>query len=430
MSFTAPLWLAVAGVVSAGLIIAHLISTSVPRRDPFPTARFIPEGAPLTVLRTRRLTDVALLLLRLLAVALLGLALAGARVAKGGPTRVVLADMSRAVAHPAEVRDSVTSLGSDAVVVAFDSDARLSALGARPIAADSGQPSVGNRPRGSLSGALVVAHRILAEATKDRDNTELVIVSPLVREEIDSATPALLQLWEGPVRVVRVATATSTRTQSAVRASGDDPVVAALSGSPEPSTESRDPLAESRVVRDAPTMADSMWARDSGGALVIWPADLATSALRPRLPADTALGVGADPHVVIGTFERTHRPADGAVLARWLDGSPAATEVVFGKGCVREVVIPVDRVGDIALRDNFRALARRFSEPCGGARDFTTVELSALRSEPGEPSTRIGSDLRPSSGDSEPTRLALWLALAVLAILMAEQLLRRRTRVA
>ena len=430
MSFAAPLWLAVAGVVAAGLIMAHLISTSVPRRDPFPTARFIPEGAPLTVLRTRRLTDVALLLLRLLAVALLGLALAGVRVAKGGPTRVVLADMSRAVADQAEVRDSVAALGGDAVVISFDSGARLSAPGARPIPADSGQQSIDNRPQGSLSGALVLAHRLLADATKDRDKTELAVVSPLVREEIDSATAALLQLWEGPVRVVRVETASDTRTQPVVRGSGDDPVVAALAGSREPSAERGERLDESRLVRDGPTTADSLWARDSGGALVIWPADLATSALRPRLPVDTALGVGTERHVVVGTFERTHQPADGAVLARWLDGTPAATEVVFGKGCVREVAIPVDRVGDIALRDNFRALARRFSEPCGGARDFTAVELSALRSEPGEPSARTGSDPRASSGDSEPSRLALWLALAVLALLMAEQLLRRRTRVA
>jgi hypothetical protein len=429
VSFAAPLWLAVAGVVAAGLILAHLISTSVPRRDPFPTARFIPEGAPLTVLRTRRLTDVALLLLRLLAVALLGLALAGARVAKGGPTRVVLADRSRAVADQAEVNDSVAALGN-AVVVSFDSGARVSALGARPIPTDSGQRAVRNRPQGSLSGALVLAHRTLADATKDRDKTELVIVSPLVREEIDSATAALLQLWEGPVRVVRVSTASDTRTQPVVRASGDDPVVAALGGSGAPSAERGKRLDESRIVRDAPTTADSLWARDSGGALVIWPAVLATSALRPRLPVDTALGVGAERHVVVGTFERTHQPADGAVLARWLDGTPAATEVVFGKGCVREVAIPVDRVGDIALRDNFRALARRFSEPCGGARDFTAVELSALRSEPGEPSPRTGSDPRASSGDSEPSRLALWLALAALALLMAEQLLRRRPRVA
>ena len=430
MSFAAPLWLAVAGVVAAGVIIAHLISTSVPRRDPFPTARFIPEGAPLTVLRTRRLTDVALLLLRLLAVALLGLALAGARVGKGGPTRVVLADMSRAVADQAEVRDSVAALGSDAVVISFDSGARFSPLGARQIAGDSGQPSAGSRSQGSLSGALVLAHRALADATKDRDKTELVIVSPLVREEIDAATAALLQLWDGPVRVMRVATASDTRTQPVVRASGDDPVVAALAGSRDPSAESRDPLAESRIVRDGPTTADSLWARDSGGALVIWPADLASSALRRRLPVDTALGVGDGPHVVVGSFERTHEPTDGAVLARWLDGTPAATEVVFGKGCVREVAIPVDRVGDIALRDNFRALARRFSEQCGGARDFSTVELSALRSEPGGHSARTGSDPQPSSRDSGPSRLALWLALAVLAILMAEQLLRRRTRVA
>ena len=87
MSFTTPLWLVAAGAVAAGLVLAHLISTSVPQRDPFPTARFVPEGAPLTVLRTRRLTDLPLLLLRLLAVALLGIALAGAHLPRQAPSR-------------------------------------------------------------------------------------------------------------------------------------------------------------------------------------------------------------------------------------------------------------------------------------------------------------------------------------------------------
>jgi hypothetical protein len=394
VSFAAPLWLVVAGVVAAGLIVAHLISTSVPQRDPFPTARFVPEGAPLTVLRTRRLTDIALLLLRLLAVVLLGLALAGARVAKGGPPRVLLADLSRAVADSGEVRDSVTALGDDAIVVSIDKDARLSA-------------------------ALVAAHRILADATKNRGRTELVIVSPLVREEIDSATAPLLQLWEGPVRLVRVASAFNAAARLTIRASGDDPLAAAL-------TESRPSSGESRIVRERPTAADSLWAQDSVGALVIWPADLATSGLRRRVAPDTSLGIAAGAHVVIGTFTRTHEPAAGAVVARWLDGAPAATEVAVGRGCVREVAVPVDAVGDVALRDNFRGLARRMSEPCGGARDLARVELGELLRD--RPTSAVG--IEPLLADGRPSRIALSLALLVIVILAAEQLLRRRERVA
>ena len=432
MSFAAPIWLAVAGLVAAGVVVAHLISTSVPQRDPFPTARFVPEGTPLTVLRTRRLTDLALLLLRLLAVVLLGFAFAGARISRSGPTRVVLADHSRAVASPAEVRDSVTALGSDVVVVAFDTSTRLLP---RSSAADSGQPGAARRSRGSLSAALVAAHRAMADATKDRDRTELVIVSPLVNEEIDSATAPLLRLWEGPVRLIRIASAPVERTQLTIRASGDDPVSASLSRGPIAesrglTTEGRVPGAAIRIVRDQPNSADSLWARDSGGALVVWPAQLATSALKQRVTIDTAHGVAAGAHVVIGAFARTHDPHAGVTIARWLDGVAAAAETPLGLGCVREVAIPVDGVGDVALRDSFRALAHRMAQPCGGAGDFASVELAQLRGEPRGSGERTGMADPSSLPPDPPSRWPLILALLALMLLVGEQFLRRRVPVA
>src|SRR5262245_32091233 len=106
MSFVAPLWLAAAAVVGSGVLFAHLFSTTVPPQDVLPTVRFIPDGTPLTVLRTRRITDWWLLLLRLLAVVLLGLALSGAHVSRNAPARVVLLDVSRAVASPTAALDS------------------------------------------------------------------------------------------------------------------------------------------------------------------------------------------------------------------------------------------------------------------------------------------------------------------------------------
>jgi hypothetical protein len=429
MSFAAPLWLAIAGLVAAGVIVAHLISTSVPQRDPFPTARFIPEGAPLTVLRTRRLTDIVLLLLRLLAIALLGLALAGARVATGGPSRVVLADMSRAVASPAEVRDSVAAQGGDVVVIEFDAVASAAASAPARALAESREPSAERRTRGSLSAALVAAHRRIADVTKDRDKTELVIVSPILREEVDASTPELLRLWPGSVRHVIVTSAIAPTTRRSVRSSGDDPVAAALAESREPRAESRQSIAEILVVRDAPTVADSVWARDSAGALVIWPANLSTSVLSRRSVADSAQGVAMDSQVVIDVFARTHEPAAGRALARWLDGLPAATERDFGRGCIREVAIPVDRVGDIALRDNFRGMARALASPCGGERDFAAAELapSLLARAALSPGGRASA---PALTDAAPSRVALWLAVIALVTLMAEQMLRRRQRVA
>jgi hypothetical protein len=412
MSFAAPLWLAAAALVAAGVVIAHLFSTSVPPRDLLPTVRFVPEGAPLAVLRTKRISDVALLLLRLLAVTLLGFALAGAHVPRRGPSRVVVVDRSRAVASIAEVRDSVASLG-DAVPIVFDSSARR-------VPRDSIAALVTTQARGSLSSALVAAHRALS-SLDDRGGTELVVVSPLANEEVDSATVPLLALWEGPVRVVRVTPAAApVASDWTVHSEGDDPVMAVI-----PSI-ARDLQLAVRIVRTTPTRADSQWARD-GGVLVLWPAAHAERVLERRERADTQSGISTSRDVVIAGFARATQPRDGRVLARWLDGEPAATERSLGQGCVREVAIPVDPVGDVALRESFRATVGSFLEPCGGARDFRpSVILSAAS---GYPRQRVLQE--PTAGPSLRSgrqRVAIWLAALALAVLIAEQGLRARRR--
>src|SRR5207302_8447658 len=94
-----------------------------------------------------------------------------------------------------------------------------------------------------------------------------------------------------------------------------------------------------RLVRTAPSMADSVWAR-SGHALVDWPA-----APRPdwrrRSHADTVGAVAAGDAVVIGEFARPWQLV-GRAIARWPDGEPAATEMSLGRGCVRQVGIWLD----------------------------------------------------------------------------------------
>jgi len=430
MSFATPLWLAVAAMVGAGVIIAHLFSTSVPPRNFLPTVRFVPEGAPMAVLRTRRLSDVILLLLRLLAVALIGFALAGAQVKRSGPGRVVLMDASRAVRSFAEVRDSARGAVSDgAVLVVFDSIARR-------LSRDALDTMRATEARGSLSAGLVAAHRALAGLTEEREQTELVIVSPAVSEQIDSATARLLALWSGPVRHVRVAAAeTPARGAVVVRATGDDPVVAALGSRlsalgprhERPGVESREPRAESRIVRTSPTRADSAWARDSGGVLVIWPADLRESALVRRAAADTQNAIVAGSGVVVASFARTHQPRSGRTVVRWIDGEAAASEAPLGRGCIREVTIPVDPVGDVALRASFRGVVDALTEPCGGARHFATDSV-ILRHEVSKDllSTNKQQILRSAQDDI----VGVWLAVVALAVLIAEQLLRASARTA
>ncbi|MEX2179608.1 MAG: BatA domain-containing protein [Gemmatimonadaceae bacterium] len=422
MSVLAPLWLVAAAVVGVGVVVAHLFSTSVPPRDVLPTVGFVPERAPLAVMRTRRISDVALLLLRLLAVALLGLALAGAHVPRSGPPRVVLVDVSRAVASMDEARDSALAAATDGgIFIAFDSTARR-------VTRDSLDALTVSGARGSLSAGLVAAHRARASLADQRNESELVLVSPVVREAMDAATSRLIALWDGPVRVVRVAAAAAAPAPRwEVRAVGDDPVAAVVPGAV-PATRAAGPPATGRVVRTLPTRADSAWARDSAGALVLWPATDAGAVLVRREATDSQGGIAAAGRVVVGTFAREYQPRAGRVLARWLDGAPAATERPLGLGCVREVAIPVDAVGDEALRDSFRDIARSLLEPCGGAPDFAMAALTPVSPDSGAPGASPGRSPGPRPARESGSRAPLWLALLALGVLVAEQLVRARAR--
>lgn len=411
MSVLAPMWLVGAALVAAGVVVAHLFSTSVPPREVLPTVHFIPEGAPLAVMRTRRITDWLLLMLRLAAVALFGLALAGAHVPRTPPRRVLLVDQSRAVGLAAELRDSARAYADGAVIIAFDSTARH-------IAADSLASLTPSGARGSMSAALVAAHRILVAVTAGRGDAELVIVSPVVREEVDSATTRLLALWEGPARVVPVQAAEPAAPPTVhVRSPGDDPISAVVSSRSAP-------LAAVRVIRTLPTGADSAWVRDTAGALVLWPFD--GSGLTRRVTADTSGAIRAGVHVVVSSFVRRHQPRSGRAIAHWADGDPAATEQPVGGGCIREVAIPVDPIGDVALRASFRGVVGVLTEPCGGAVMLSDAKHLVLANAVGDRLTRSPSDLAVAGAG----RVPLILALLALGALIGEQAIRRRRRAA
>jgi hypothetical protein len=245
------------------------------------------------------------------------------------------------------------------------------------------------------------------------ENTELVIVSPVVREEVDSATQELLSLWRGPVRLARVVAAAPVAASGAeVRADGDDPVRAIVAGARGVPTV--------RVTRVPPTRADSQWAMN-GGALVVWPASNAAGVLPARANPDTNGGIVSSRAVTVAQFDRRLPAGSGRENVRWADGESAATERALGKGCVRDVAIPVDQVGDVALRPSFRAIAAELIEPCGGAPDLRPADL------------KLSGGRASASAFSTPAdvgALPLWLALLAIAVLLAEQALRMRTRAA
>src|SRR6185312_16271782 len=109
MTWLLPSAFAILGAALLLVVAVHFIARSRPLAEPLPTARFIPERAVRARTRSLALSDLLLLLMRALALAALGAAVAGQAFssAYGRTARVIIADGTPAVASLAEVSDSV-----------------------------------------------------------------------------------------------------------------------------------------------------------------------------------------------------------------------------------------------------------------------------------------------------------------------------------
>lgn len=420
MSFAAPWALALAAAAAAGVVLLHFLARRR-RTAPLPTTRFIPEAPATATTRAARPTDLVLLALRVLALLLIGAAFAEPvwRPERRPLARVVLLDASRAVANPAAARDSAAArLEPGDVLVVFDSVARvLSGELADSLPAGAGSPTPG-----SLSAALLAAYRAAATLHERADSVELVLVSPLVVEQWDSATARIRSLWPGGIRLARVGAAgvPATAAGGAVEFVGapDDPLRATLALlGPVPGRDG----AAVRLQRGAPTAEDLAWAREAGHVLVSWPDRQGTGNGNGGRGAVVAGDV-----VVVAPFEGGGVPGPGRVVAHWVDGAPAATERAEGAGCIRDVAIPIPLEGDLALRESTRRLLGALLAPCGaGARlePLDAERVALLASEGG-----AVHPARPARAAVAPPGLVPALLAAAFAVLVLEMLLRRRRR--
>lgn len=374
MTFAAPMALGVAAAAALGVVLWHLIATQRPEPELLPTARFVPVGEARAASRASRPTDLLLLALRVLALIALGAAFAGPRPThrKAGMVRVLVADRSRAAQR--DVGDSVRALWrAGDVLVWFDSTAAS--------AEDSVTVPEPSQARGRLATGLVRAHQRAVLMGERSDSLELVIVSPLERDELDASVMPLLGRWPGRVRVVR----TSARRAGAsiVRA-----VIGPLSG------------------------ADSAAAR--AGATVVWWPSAAQSPVRPE-------AVWSGDITFVAPLSRVEMRHAGAVTARWSDGAAAASESAVGAGCIRSVSIGVPTAGDAMLQPSFRALDRQLHAPCGAPAPL--ADSGMVRRMTHEwTSGPHGAALRPA----DPTITLLLLALGAVALLVELMLRRER----
>ncbi|HEU4641924.1 MAG TPA: BatA domain-containing protein, partial [Gemmatimonadaceae bacterium] len=417
MTFLAPIFFYVALGVAAGAVALHFIVTRQPTSSPLPTVRFIPTSQVRVTTVAPLPEDLLLLLVRVLAILLIGAALARPVIVphRRPLAHVVLADVSRAVGSIDAVRDSARSLLKEGdVLVVFDSAARVVQRGA----ADSAAHLARTAREGRLSPALIAALRTASKIRDAADSIELAIVSPLRAGEMDGSTQAIRALWPGRVRLVRVPAASDSLAPPAgiaVRAGADDPIALAASVNGIPRGDST-----VRVARGTVTAADSTWAASGRHTLVRWPATGAPPGWVARARVDTASAVVAGEAALVFPLERRWMLDSTVhatrVAARWVDGVPAAVERGVGEGCIRDVAIPVPTRGDLVLRPAFARFVRALVAPCEVVSGGLGADSTTLRALAGDGALASHDAIR--APEIVATPLVPWLLAAALLFVL------------
>jgi hypothetical protein len=433
MTFGAPLFAWVGGVLVLGVVALHLLAWRRPPTLPLPTARFAPDAPVRTISPVVSPTDLVLLAVRVLVIILVSAALARPTFPSRirGLGRVVVVDRAHGPEAWASIDRAARSVyrPGDALVL-FDSVARA----VRNPTADSIVATARTSGPGGLSAALVVAIRAGNELRRGRDSVEIVVVSPFGSDALDAATASIRRVWPGTVRTMRSGhppNDTGRARPLDIRAGSADPVSAALA------LEGAASASAVRVVRDSTTAGDTAWARQ-GSAVVVWPSERAHEGWQARAVVDTAFGVtvsslvassstsSARSATVVAPFARRAAPPPGRVIARWDDGEPAASEIPLGAGCMRSVAIVVPSAGDLALSAAFRRFAAQLAGPCIGSHARVAAPDSVVSMALPEAGAR---DAARALSAADTTRsssgIVTWLLGAAIAALVAELLVRR-----
>jgi hypothetical protein len=423
MTFLAPGFFFASLAVAAGVIALHFIVTRQPRAEILPTARFVPNLPATATARHTRPSDILLMLLRVLLVLAAGAGMARPifKPSRGAEARVILADVSRSVRDSLALRDSVRSLyrDHDALIV-FDSSARQVTLASKDSIATF-RPS---SRQGNIGAAMIAAQRA-ASALRDRaDSIELVIVSAFAAEEFDDATSAIRNLWPGKARLVRIEPArdsATTQTSLDVRAAQSDPLLVAAGFA------KRSPDVRALIIRDGSNV------QSTDRPVLEWPAAARPRGAVARAKPDVIGGIVAGREVVVASFARKWSyPADSisgaTVIARWIDGEPAAIEWQSGSSCVRSAAIPVAATGDLVLRDDFARLVAALSTECVAQAALKGADAAAVDRLAG----RGGLASRDSFLPRQDVRssIAPWLIALAFALAIIELFVRRRVSAA
>jgi peptidoglycan hydrolase-like protein with peptidoglycan-binding domain len=415
-SFVLPWVFGAAVAASVGVVALHLLSVRTPTVLVLPTARFVVAGEARAVARQPRLNDVALLLLRVLALLAAGAALAGIRWSESRASRLRLVMVDDALRADSAWRDSVTqALSRDDALV----EVRYT-------------PGLGDDP----GTAIVAATRRAAQLTARVPSlsvVELTVVLPSTAGTM-AGYAAWRRAWPGAVQAVLhpVAAAEPIEGSGAARVRGGDrdDVVAAAFATP--------------VGASVPVLIERGRTVDAVDRelVVRWPADGVPAEWQVRTSPDTVGALAAGGAVVVGPFARVAEPGpalraridSGAkaaqpvrVIAWWGDGEPAAVEERVAGGtppCTRTVAVHVPRGSDVLLTSSARTMLQAVTAPCGEPRVNVMASLAGTGTEapPAPASAFRTADARAAGSDP------WWLTPVLLGIAVTCLLIEWRAR--
>jgi hypothetical protein len=463
-----------AGLLAALLpVLLHLIARRPPERTALPTARFLAPDARTALRLRRRPTDLLLLALRVLLLALLGAAAAGPAwlPRQRGTAELVLLDRGAAMdarawaAAVAEARREL--LGPDGAargaLVLFDSAAAPVARGEVTAALFDSLAAAGP---GRLAPDYAAALRAVPAAAGELGGADSVRVTLLSSLRWDGWRPGLAAVrraaWPGAIRVPALPSAAAPadtsastadvrgRKASVLAAPGRGGYVAAALGATGWSVAS---AADSAAVYfllgpgDGTAASRARAALASGATVVVsgaapagWPDVLpwGTSEDDESEESDGGAAMGGALVLDDGTrLDGAGRrlaggPAPGArLLAAWDDGRPAIAASRAGGGCVVYVGTELE-AGSLPLSAAFPRAVDRLARGCedartaaGGSAPLDEGARATLRGAGGD---RVAVAAPVAAGGGIP--LARWVLGAALLAALAETVLaygRRKT---
>lgn len=427
-----PFILMAAVVGSLLTVVLHFLSVRRPPVLMLPTMRFLPERPVRAVSRSARPSDLWLLLLRVAALMLAGIALSGVTWRGTGVKhgRVVVVQTNGA-SSPATLRTQIATalqgaFAGDTVarIIVLDSASHLlNAAESQSFRGDTVSVSSGKRnTSANLSAAILVATRAAGELLREQrtvDAIDLVIAAPLVRESRDASLTAVRASWPGTIRLFNTQSAanaidSSTTYSRSIAFAGDKPGDAVQSA-----LQSRGWIAGSTAAASSAQQPPIS---------VEWPASGVPAGWSAEPPA-TVAAVIARGEALVYPFVRTAKIpeavlAQGRSIAWWSDGEVAAVEIPTATSCTRHVGINVPSASDALQGESARALLEALSGPCGGETDVTPLAPNVVRTLEGTGGAAPATAFK--SAVAVRTPFAAVLLLLAFALLIAEWFLRDR----